>query len=479
MAHYDMLVIGTGPAGQKAAIQAAKLGKKVGIIERKEVVGGVCTNTGTIPSKSLREAVLYLSGFHQRNLYGQSYRVKQDITMEDLAYRCDHVVKQEIQVIQNQMARNHVDMIFGTASFQDPHRLAIKGSRETVEHTADFIVIAVGTEPARPAHIPFDDVSVIDTDGLLTLKHLPKSLTIVGGGVIGCEYASILATMGIQVILIERRPRLLEFVDTEIIEALQYHMRSLGVTLRFNEEVVAVEKTGGGTVTVRLKSGKVISAATLLYSVGRNGATRELNLEAVGLQPDERGRLRVNEHFQTAVPHIYAAGDVIGFPALASTSMQQGRHAACHAFGIPCRTETQLLPYGIYSIPEISMVGPSEDELTRAGIPYEVGVARYREIARGQLIGDQTGMLKLLFHLKTRELLAVHAIGEGATELIHIGQAVIAFKGRIDYFVDTVFNYPTLAECYKVAALAGINRLPRPWVPEGMADLEAEPPVTS
>ncbi len=466
MAHYDMLVIGTGPAGQKAAVQAAKLGKKVGIIERKEVVGGVSTNTGTIPSKSLREAVLYLSGFNQRSLYGQSYRVKKDITMEDLAFRANHVMRNEIQIVQDQMARNHVDLIFGHACFVDPHRIAIKQTKKTIEHTADYIVIAVGTEPARPSDVPFDGDSVIDTDGLLTLKRLPTSLTIVGGGVIGTEYASILATMGIQVVLVERRPRLLEFVDTEIIEALQYQMRNINVTLRLNEEVVSIKKAADGRVIAHLKSGKQIVASTLMYSVGRIGATKGLNLQAVGITPDERGRLRVNEHYQTSVPHIYAVGDVIGFPALASTSMQQGRLASRHAFGLPCETETQLLPYGIYSIPEISMVGRNEEELTREGIPYEVGIARYREIARGQLIGDEIGMLKLLFHNQTRKLLGVHAIGDGATELIHIGQAVMAYGGKIDYFVDTVFNYPTLAECYKVAALAGINRLPRPWAPE-------------
>ncbi len=464
MAHYDMLVIGTGPAGQKAAVQAAKLGKKVAIVERKEVVGGVCINTGTIPSKSLREAVLYLSGFHQRSLYGTSYRVKQDITMEDLVFRANHVIKREIEVIRDQMARNRVEMIFGTASFVDSHRIRIAKPHEILEHTADYIVIAVGTVPARPGHIPFDGQTIIDTDGLLNLKRLPKSMTIVGGGVIGTEYASILATMGVHVVLIERRPRLLEFVDMEIIEALQYQMRNIGVTLRFNEEVVAIEKADD-QVIVRLKSGKEIAATTVMYSVGRLGATDGLNLEAVGLKPDERGRLRVNEHFQTSVPHIYAAGDVIGFPSLASTSMQQGRLAACHAFGLPAKIQTELLPYGIYSIPEISMVGRNEDELTQAGVPYAVGVARYREIARGQLIGDEIGMLKLLFHPKTHELLGVHAIGEGATELIHIGQAVMAFHGRIEYFIDTVFNYPTLAECYKVAALDGINRLPRPWAP--------------
>lgn len=465
MAHYDLLVIGTGPAGQKAAIQAAKLSKKVGIIERKEVVGGVCTNTGTIPSKSLREAVLYLSGFHQRSLYGASYRLTQEIKMEDLAFRANHVIKREIEIIQNQMARNQVEMISGTASFVDTHCLRIRQTSETVEHTADFIVIAVGTKPARPSHIPFDDEGVIDTDGLLTLKSLPKSITIIGGGVIGAEYASILATMGIRVVLVERRTRLLDFVDSEIIEALQYHMRSIGVFPRLNEEVVSIEKAADGQVIVLLKSGKEIPSRTVMYSVGRLGASAELNLEAVGITPDERGRLTVNEHFQTSAPHIYAAGDVIGFPALASTSMQQGRHAACHAFGIRCQTEQTLMPFGIYSIPEISMVGRNEDELTQAGVPYAVGVARYREIARGQLIGDETGMLKLLFHNKTRDLLGVHAIGDGATELIHIGQTVMAFHGTIDYFVDAVFNYPTLAECYRVAALDGINRLPRPRAP--------------
>ena len=458
MAHYDMLVIGSGPAGQKAAIQAAKIGKKVGVIERKKVAGGICINTGTIPSKSLREAVLFLSGFRQRNLYGASYRVKKDITFEDLAQRCDHVIKAEQEVIQNQLLRNSVDFIIGTASFLDAHRLSIKQESETNEHTADYIVIAVGTEPARPPEIPFDDESIIDSDGLLSLKQLPNSLTIVGGGVIGCEYASILATLGIPVVLVERRPRLLEFVDSELIEALQYQMRNVGVTFRFNEEVVGIQKSADHSVSIQLKSGKKISAPLLMYSIGRVGATKDLNLQSIGITPDERGRLKVNENYQTALNHVYAVGDVVGFPALASTSMQQGRHAACHAFGLACDLSTHLLPYGIFTIPEISMVGRNEDELTRDGVPYEIGVARYREIARGQLIGDTVGMLKLLFHSETRALLGVHVIGEGATELVHIGQAVIAHGGKLDYFVDTVFNYPTLAECYKVAALAALNK---------------------
>jgi len=453
-----MLVIGSGPAGQKAAIQAAKVGKKVGIIERKKVAGGICINIGTIPSKSLREAVMFLSGFRQRNLYGASYRVKKDITFEDLAQRCDHVVKAEQEIIQNQLIRNSVDFIIGAASVIDPHRIAIKQDSESNEHTADYIVIAVGTEAARPPEIPFDGETVIDSDGLLSLKQLPKSLTIVGAGVIGCEYACILATLGIPVVLVERRPRLLEFVDSEIIESLQYQMRNIGVTLRLNEEVVGVYKLPDKSVVLQLKSGKQIRAPLLVYSAGRIGATKNLGLEQIGIQPDDRGRLKVNENFQTALPHIYAVGDVVGFPALASTSMQQGRHAACHAFGLACETSSHLLPYGIYTIPEISMVGRNEDELTRDGVPYEIGVARYREIARGQIIGDTVGMLKLLFHSETRELLGVHVIGEGATELVHIGQAVIAHGGKLDYFIDTVFNYPTLAECYKVAALAALNK---------------------
>ncbi|MBA5865165.1 MAG: Si-specific NAD(P)(+) transhydrogenase [Nitrospira sp. CR1.3] len=465
MAHYDLLVIGTGPAGQKAAVQAAKLGKKVGIVERKEVLGGVCINTGTIPSKSLREAVLYLSGFRQRSMYGAGYRLKKTITIEDLAFRANHVIKNEVRIVENQMARNRIDMIYGTAGFIDPHRLRILQAAGSIEHEADFVVIAVGTEPARPADIPFDRESIIDTDELLTLKHIPKSIVIVGGGVIGTEYASILATLGAPVTLIDKRPRLLEFVDAEIIEALQQQMKEIGVTLCHNEEVVAIKKQEDGQVHVRLKQAEPIEATTLMYAIGRVGATKDLHLDAVGLKADERGRLAVNEHFQTAVPHIYAAGDVIGFPALASTSMQQGRHASCHAFGQPDRTDTELLPYGIYAIPEISMVGRNEEDLTKADVPYGVGIARYREIARGQLIGDETGLLKLLFHQQTRQLLGVHAIGEGATELIHIGQAVMAYHGQINYFIDTVFNYPTLAECYKVAALDGINRLPRPWAP--------------
>jgi NAD(P) transhydrogenase len=473
MAQYDLLVIGSGPAGQKAAVQAAKLGKTVGIIERKATVGGVSTNTGTIPSKALREAVLYLSGFRQRNLYGAGYRLKETVTIEDLAFRANHIIKNEIEIVEDQMARNRIDLIYGEARFVDPHRLLVQQAGTSTEHGAHVIVIAVGTEPTRPADIPFDGQTIIDTDGLVTLKHLPTSMVIVGGGVIGTEYASILAMIGVPIILIDKQPRLLEFVDAQIIDALQRQMTDIGVTLYHQEEVVAIRKESDGQVTVSLAHRPPITTTTLMYAIGRIGATKRLNLETVGIKPDSRGRIIVNQHFQTSIPHIYAAGDVIGFPALASTSMQQGRHAACHAFGHPDHTDTDLLPYGIYAIPEISMVGRNEEELNKAEIPYGVGIAHYREIARGQLIGDNTGMLKLLFHRHTRALLGVHAIGEGATELIHIGQAVMAYRGEIDYFIDTVFNYPTLAECYKVAAHDGINRLPRPW-PRRTLDVKGE-----
>lgn len=361
------------------------------------------------------------------------------------------------------MARNRIDLIYGEARFVNPHRLIVQQAGTSTDHFAHVIVIAVGTVPTRPADIPFDSQTIIDTDGLITLKRLPTSIVIVGGGVIGTEYASILAMIGVPVVLIDKRPRLLEFVDAQIIDALQRQMTDIGVTLYHEEEVVAIRKDSDGQITVSLTRRPPITTTTLMYAIGRVGATKRLNLEAIGITPDIRGRVIVNEHFQTEIPHIYAIGDVIGFPALASTSMQQGRHAACHAFGHPDHTDTDLLPYGIYAIPEISTVGRNEEELTKAGTPYGVGIAHYREIARGQLTGDETGMLKLLFHRHTRTLLGVHIIGEGATELIHIGQAVMAYKGTIDYFIDTVFNYPTLAECYKVAALDGINRLPRPW----------------
>jgi NAD(P) transhydrogenase len=461
---YDMLVIGSGPAGQRAAIQAAKLDKRVAIVERKAVIGGVCINTGTIPSKTLREAVLYLSGFRERSVYGASYSVKQNITMEDLLFRTDNVIRHEIDVTRHQLMRNRVELLIGTASFVDAHTVRLEDvdghGQRTV--TAMNIVIAVGTMATKNPHIPFDGQKIFLSDDILSVQKLPRSLTVVGAGVIGAEYACIFAALGVRVTLIDKRPQLLPFVDVEIADALAYQLRENRVTLRLGEEVQGIEPftdERGEHVKIVLESGKQIITDKALYSIGRTGSTSALNLEAAGVKPDERGRLKVNDKYQTEVSHIYAVGDVIGFPSLASTSMEQGRLAACHAFGVKANSVPALFPYGIYTIPEISYVGKTEAELTADAIPYELGKAQYKEIARGQILGSSTGLLKLIFHLDTRELLGVHIIGEGASELIHIGQAVMAFGGTVDYFVNTVFNYPTLAECYKTAAFDGINRL--------------------
>lgn len=461
---YDLLVIGSGPGGQRAAIQAAKLEKTVALVERKAVLGGVSVNTGTIPSKTLREAVLDLSGYREREFYGASYTVKQHITMQDLLLRADQVIRHEIDVTRHQLMRNQVDLLSATASFSGPHSILLdfvdgRGRREV---TASAIVIATGTEATRDEHIPFDGRRIFLSDDILNLDRLPRTLTVVGAGVVGCEYASMFAALGVRVTLIDKRPRLLPFVDAEIVDALAYHLRENRVTLRLGEEVSGIETIEdehGERVRIVLASGKQVITEKALYSIGRTGATSKLNLGAAGVTPDSRGRLQVNEHYQTSVPHIYAVGDVIGFPSLASTSMEQGRLAACHAFNVPATSVPALFPYGIYTIPEISMVGKNEEELTHEGVPYEIGKARYREIARGQIIGDTTGLLKLIFHAESLKLLGVHIIGEGASELVHIGQAVLAYGGKADYFVHTVFNYPTLAECYKTAAFDGINRL--------------------
>ncbi|BDI30149.1 NAD(P)(+) transhydrogenase [Capsulimonas corticalis] len=459
MKHVNMVVIGSGPAGQKAAIQAAKLGKSVILIEKNNIIGGACIHTGTIPSKALRESVLQLTGIHQSTLNNHNPVNKSDITLDDLIFRCHQVIRTEIDVIREHMQRNGVEMIWGEAHFKDQHTIDVvrPSACETIE--ADHIVIASGTTPARPSTITFDNERVLDSDSFLRLPALPKSIIIVGGGVIGTEYACMMAALGIRVVLVEARPMLLEFADSEIIEALQYRMRAMGVTLRLNERVDDIRVLPDGLVQATMQSGKHIRADSLLYCIGRQGATAKMDLDKVGLTPDSRGRLKVNEHYQTEIPHIYAVGDVIGFPALASTSMEQGRLASCHAYGEPTCSIPELFPVGIYSIPEISMVGKTEAALTDEGIPYEAGVAQYREIARGQLLGDEGGMLKLLIHEQTRQILGVHAIGTGATELIHIGQAVMALKGTVDYFINNVFNYPTLAECYKVAALNGSNKL--------------------
>ena len=462
---YDLVVIGSGPSGQRAAIQAAKLGKSVALIERARAIGGICVNYGTIPSKTFREAAMHLSGYRERGIYGSSYRVKQEIGIDDLLFRVHQVVRSEIDVIRNQMSRNRVELIEATAAFLDAHTLELTSAsgHGTRQISASKIVIACGTEAARDDHIPFDGQRVFTSDDVLCLKRLPRSLIVVGAGVIGVEYATMFAALGVRVTVVDKRPVLLPFLDHEISAALTYVAQQSNVTMRLGEEVADIHIVEGVSkpVEVRLKSGKALHAESALYSIGRVGATAGLNLTAAGVAADNRNRIPVNAHFQTNLEHVYAVGDVIGFPSLASTSYEQGRAAARHAFGMCNDHEAGigLFPYGIYTVPEISTIGKSEDELTAAGIPYEIGKANYREISRGQIIGDRTGLLKIIFSHEDRKLLGVHIMGEGASELIHIGQVLMAHSGTIDYFADAVFNFPTLAECYKTAALDGINRL--------------------
>ncbi len=456
---YDLVVVGSGPAGQKAAIAAAKQNWRVALVERRrELIGGVSLHTGTIPSKTIREAIMHLTGYRHRDVYDGNYRRKREITMDTLRMMIRDVGQSEWQVIQDQFARNRVQVLCGEASFLDPNSIEVAGFGEKQVLDTRHVLLAPGTRPSRPSHIPFNGTTVFDSDEVLSLANVPRSMIVVGGGVIGLEYAIMFAVLGVQVTVIDGRSQLLEFCDREIIETLLHHARSLGMIFRLGESVVSIKEPKPGRVAVELESGKRLLSETVLFSVGRVGDTSALRLAAGGLDVDNRGRIRCNDHFQTAVPHIYAVGDVVGFPALASTAMEQGRRAACHMMGSefdPC----EHMPYGLFTIPEISMVGQNEEQLTAARVPYEIGMARFSEIARGHIAGDTEGMLKLLFHRETRKLLGVHAIGESATEIVHIGQAVMALGGTIEYFRDTVFNYPTMAECYKVAALDGLNKL--------------------
>ena len=457
---YDLIVIGSGPSGQRAAVAASKMNKRVALVEARTVVGGVCVNTGTIPSKTMREAVLHLSGYNYRSIYGINYRIKEKISMADLAFRVQAVIKNEVDVTEAQLLRNGIDVVHGIASFVDPHQILVRGPQAETTLEAGRIILAVGTRPASSERVPLNGKTVVNSDQILGLETLPRSLIVVGGGVVGVEYTCMFAVLGVRVTLIEKRDRLLDFADREIVEALSYHLRDGRVTLRLGEEVHSVESLALGTVVANLESNKRVSGDALLYAVGRQGNVDELNLAAAGLEADERGRIPVNEHFQTKQPHIFAVGDVIGFPSLASVSMEQGRIAAARAFDDHATVSNPgFYPYGIYTIPEISFIGKTEEQLTQEDVPYEVGMAYYRETARGQIRGDTTGRLKLIFHRDTRKILGVHIIGEGATELVHIGQAVMTLGGTIHYFIDTVFNYPTLAECYKVAAFNGLGRL--------------------
>ena len=459
---YDLIVVGSGPSGQRAAVAASKMKKRVCVVEARSVVGGVCVNTGTIPSKTMREAVLHLSGYNYRSIYGMNYRVKDKITMADLAFRVQAVIRTEVNVTEAQLSRNGIDVVHGIARFVDPHRVRVEGPQTDTLLEAERIILAVGAKPATSGKVPVNGRTIVNSDQILDLPELPRSLIVVGGGVVGVEYTCMFAVLGVRVTLIEKRDRLLEFADREIIEALSYHLRDSRVTMRLGEEVESVEELGGNTVVANLASNKKVSGDALLYAVGRQGAIDELNLAAAGIEADARGRIPVDEHFQTKVEHIFAVGDVVGFPSLASVSMEQGRIATARAFNdSAATTNPSFYPYGIYTIPEISFIGKTEEQLTADDVPYEVGMAYYRETARGQIRGDTTGRLKLIFHRETRAVLGVHIIGEDASELVHIGQAVMVLGGTVDYFIDTVFNYPTFAECYKVAAFNGLGRLHR------------------
>jgi NAD(P) transhydrogenase len=457
--NYDFLVIGSGPAGQKGAIQAAKVNRRVALVERRRHLGGVSINTGTIPSKTIREAVVYLTGLAQRGIYGQDYRLKEEIEIGDLAMRTRQVVERERAVIRDQLLRNHVVLFEGAAAFADPHTVVVT-ERTGAERrlTAETILIATGSAPSRPPDVEFDGKSILDSDDIvLKLDHIPRTLVVVGAGVIGIEFASMFAALGTKVTVVDGRRDMLDFCDTEIVEALRFYLRDLGMMFRFGEVVTKVEQRDTGTLTT-LASGKQIAAEAVFYSAGRQGATGDLSLENAGLGADKRGRITVDEHYRTATEHVYAAGDVIGFPSLASTSAEQGRLAAADAVGLEARPATHL-PFGVYSIPEIGFVGKTEAELTEAAVPYEVGVSYYRELARGQILGDTHGLVKLLVSPGDRKLLGVHALGANATEVVHVGQAVMGLGGTVDFLVESVFNYPTLAEAYKVAALDALNKL--------------------
>ena len=463
MAHYDLIIIGSGPAGRSAAMQAGKLKRRVLVIDARARLGGVSVHTGTIPSKTLRETVLNLSGWRERSFYGRSYRVKNEIGADDLKARLHKTLDYEVDVLEHQFNRNHVDVLHGKARFLSPNQVEVATEvGEITLVTGDKFLIATGTRTYRPDNIPFNGSSIIDSDEFLEMSQIPRSLIVVGAGVIGVEYATMFAALDVRVTLIEPRETFLDFIDSTLIQEFTHEIRENGVDLRLGSPVSNVED-GVDYVEVSLENGRNVCAEMLLFAAGRIGATEKLGLEAAGLFTDHRGRLDVDRKtYQTLVKHIYAAGDVIGHPSLASTSLQQGRVASCHALDTPSLLESPWFPYGIYSVPEISTCGMSEEDTKKRGIPYEVGVARFRETSRGNIMGLEHGMLKMLFSLKTRRVLGVQIVGEGATELIHIAQAVLNLKGTVDYFVQNTFNYPTLAEAYKIAGLDAFNRMPVP-----------------
>ena len=460
---YDLIIIGSGPSGRSAAIQAGKLKRRVLVVDRKDRLGGVSVHTGTIPSKTLRETVLNLSGWRERSFYGRAYRVKDDIEAQDLKARLHKTLDYEVDVLEHQFNRNHVDTLMGLASFTGANEIEVATEAgETTRLTAEKFLIATGTRTYRPDYVPFNGQTIVDSDEFLELGRIPRGLIVVGAGVIGVEYATMFSALDVRVTLIEPRETFLDFIDKAIIEDFTHQIRENGVDLRLGSAIEKIEDAGEH-VEVSLENGRHVRAEMLLFAAGRMGATNRLNLDTVGIGTDHRGRIEVDRKtYQTNIPHIYATGDVIGHPSLASTSIQQGRVAACHALDTPTLPESPWFPYGIYSVPEISTCGMSEEEMQDRGIPYEVGVARFRETSRGHIMGVEHGMLKMLFSLKTRRVLGVQIVGEGATELIHIAQAVLNLKGTVDYFVQNTFNYPTLAEAYKIAGLDAFNRMPIP-----------------
>ncbi|MFN8392240.1 MAG: Si-specific NAD(P)(+) transhydrogenase [Bdellovibrionota bacterium] len=456
---YDLVVIGSGPSGQKAAIQARKLGKKVAIVDPNPKIGGNCLHDGTIPSKSFREAILHLSGYRERSHYGKAYTVKENIEMRDLTDRSGGIEIEIEQTVRSQLLRNKAEIILGRASFLDPHTILVQSQDTERVLNTDKVIIAVGTRPWRPTSFQFGNGTILDSDDILRMDSIPKSLAVVGGGVIGCEYGSMFAALGVKVTIVEQRSSILGFLDTELIDALVYNLRQEKTCIITGDKVVHCGPSPDGRAVTYLESGRRIVSEKLLVSAGRVGNVEGLGLEKVGIDSDTRGLIKVNKSYQTSVENIYAVGDVIGSPALASTGQEQGRRAACHAFGLQENSMEIPLPFGIYSIPEIAMVGATEMELRATKTPYEYGIARFSEIERGKIAGDNVGVLKLLFHRQTLRLLGVHIIGEDATELIHIGQTVLGFGGGIDYFVNAVFNYPTLSQSYKTAALDGWNKI--------------------
>ncbi len=448
---YDLIVIGSGPAGEKGAAQAAYFGKRVALVEKDAFLGGAAANTGTLPSKTLRETAVFLSGFRQRELFGLDVGIKKKVSVRDFMQRERFVVDQERLRIRENFHRHHVDLYKGSAAFVDPHTVAVQPDRcPPVNLTADVVLIATGSYPHRPPIFPFHDPRVYDSDTVLTLQEIPATMLVVGGGVIGCEYACIFSALGTHVTVVEKRGALVGGMDAEISESLRDQMQAAGIRCLLDDGVESVKDNG--LIEVRLLSGVVERVHALLVSSGRCGQTGSLGLDKVGIATNERGHVRVNANFQTSLPHVYAAGDVIGSPALASTSMEQARLAMAHAFDLKYKTGiAPILPYGVYTIPECSMAGATEEDLRKTNVPYVVGRASYAANARGQIIGDHRGFLKLLFHEDDMRLLGVHMIGEQATELVHVGLTALLTGAGSDLFISSCYNYPTLTEVYKYA----------------------------